>query len=68
MEPGTISAIILGSLTGMYALLKGIKRMLGFKKCKCHTNSDDKECVFGCKATKKIRKDQASPEEENVAL
>ena len=74
MEAGAAAGIGISGMAGFYALIKCIKRALGFKSCKYHSKSDNDECIFGCRATKRVKDDKPIqniediPEEEKLSL
>ncbi len=70
MDPGTAAGIAGSGAFGLYALMKMLKRLLGFKKCKYHSKSDNDECIFGCRATKREKKtkDQGTEPEPELEL
>ena len=65
MDPGTAAGIAGSGAFGLYALMKMLKRLFGFKSCKYHSQSNNDECIFGCRATKRAPKDKGKgPEPE----
>ena len=60
MDPATAAGIGIGGSVGLLGILKCLKKALGFKSCKYYSNSNNDECVFGCKATKKVRNENLS--------
>jgi len=57
MDPGSAAAVGVGGMAGLYTVMKFFKRLLGFKSCKYHSQSDNNECIFGCRATKRAQKE-----------
>ena len=66
MDPGIGAAIGVGGMTGLYAILKIVKRLMGFKSCKYHSNSNNDECIFGCKATRRPQRQNITEEESKA--
>ena len=57
MYPGSAAVAGVGGMAGLYAVMKFFKRLLGFKSCKYHSQSNNNECIFGCRATKRAQKE-----------
>ncbi len=71
MEPATAAGIGVSGALGLAAIMKFLKRLFGFKSCKYHSKSNNDECIFGCRATKRKPKVQSTgtqPESEEVEL
>ena len=59
MDPGTAAVAGVGGMAGIYAVMKFFKRLLGFKSCKYHSQSNNNECIFGCRATKRAQRENS---------